>query len=60
MFRKGSKQSSSVSRTPSVDSRAVQTDDLIVSEKVIALSPNRKRGILLAQTSTPSVDAKFR
>lgn len=60
IFRKGIKQTTTVSRTSSIDSRAVQTDDLILSDKVLASSPNRKRSTLLAQASTPSVDAKFK
>lgn len=60
LFRKGVKQPPTVSRTPSLDSRGVQTEDLLGVDKTLVSSPNRKRGILLAQTSTPSVDAKFR
>lgn len=56
MFRKGGK---SVSRTPSVDSRGVQTDEIL--EKAIIASPSyRKTGALITQMSTPSIEGKFK
>ncbi|XP_055309368.1 uncharacterized protein LOC129573125 isoform X2 [Sitodiplosis mosellana] len=58
IFRKGGK-SSSVSRTPSVDSRGVQTDE-ILEKAIITSPPYRKAGTLIAQTSTPSVEGKFK
>lgn len=59
VFRKGIKQSSTVSRTPSVDSKSVQTDNT-VREKIIIASPNRKSSALVSQAITPCVDGKFR
>lgn len=56
MFRKGGK-SSSVSRTPSVDSRGVQTDEFL--EKTITTCLYKKP--LITQTSSPSADGiKFK
>lgn len=58
IFRKGGK-TVNVSRTLSVDSRAVQTDETL--EKVlIASSSYQKRHKFNAQMSSPSVEAKFR
>lgn len=57
IFRKGGK-SSSVSRTPSVDSRGVQTDEIF--EKTAAVAALYKKS-LITQSSSPSADgAKFR
>ncbi|XP_031636980.1 uncharacterized protein LOC116349598 isoform X2 [Contarinia nasturtii] len=56
IFRKGGK---SVSRTPSVDSRAVQTDE-ILEKAIITSPPYKKAGTLIAQTSTPSVEGRFK
>lgn len=58
MFRKGGK-SLSVSRTPSVDSRGVQTDE-ILEKAIITSPPYRKSAAIIAQTSTPSVEGKFK
>lgn len=59
VFRKGGLKSTSVSRTPSVDSRAVQTDEIL--EKAIIIGPpQRKTNSIIAQTSTPSVEGKLK
>lgn len=58
MFRRGGK-SSSVSRTPSVDSRAVQTDE-ILEKAIITSPPYRKTNKIIAQMSTPSIESKFK
>lgn len=56
MFRKGGK-SASISRTPSVDSRGVQTDEIL--EKPYVTSMYKKP--LITQTSSPSADGvKFK
>lgn len=56
MFRKGGK-SSSISRTPSVDSRGVQTDEIL--EKCHVTSLYKKP--LITQTSSPSAEGvKFK
>lgn len=48
-----------MSRTPSVDSRGVQTDEFL-EKAIITSPPYRKSGKLIAQTSTPSVEGKFK
>lgn len=52
MFRKGGKEN--VSRTPSVDSRGVQTEEGL--EKLIIAKSNQRSSTLTAQISTPSVE----
>lgn len=58
MFRKGGK-SLSVSRTPSVDSRGVQTDE-ILEKAIISDRPCPKMNTLITQMSTPSIEGKFK
>lgn len=58
MFRKGGSRTLS-SRTTSVDSRAVQTDEIVL-DKIDNSSPSRKSQTLIAQMSTPSVEGKFK